>query len=272
VGPTTDLSVEARPTTDDVLDFEDLIVFSIEFQALSAPIAGAVPARSEFSVDRLLLGAPARVTAGDELQVPITLQGAGALQGVSVRLAWDPAVVRPVGILTGGALARVGGIALEPRPGGFDAALLGKRETGWTGEMVLGSVRFEALAAGDPKIRIESADGRDAANHKLPLATAAPEEKKAPRVSFLAPVAPNPVRGAAVVAFGLARRGPVELAIYSVDGRRVRSLLHEDRDAGEYRIEWDGRDQGGRRVAAGVYYLRLVAGPTRVTRSLVYLR
>src|SRR5262249_46295326 len=37
VGPTTDFSPDSRPTTDNVIDFEDLILFSIGYQVFSAP-------------------------------------------------------------------------------------------------------------------------------------------------------------------------------------------------------------------------------------------
>ena len=77
---------------------------------------------------------------------------------------------------------------------------------------------------------------------------------------------------AATILFSLARSGPVELAIFSVDGRRVRRLLSEPREAGEYRVLWDGRDDDRHAVASGVYYAWLMVAGQRFTARLVCVR
>jgi flagellar hook assembly protein FlgD len=64
----------------------------------------------------------------------------------------------------------------------------------------------------------------------------------------------------------------VELGVYDVNGRLVRSLLHGAREAGSYQITWDGHDESGHTVAAGVYYARLLTPQGNFVRSLVYLR
>lgn len=64
----------------------------------------------------------------------------------------------------------------------------------------------------------------------------------------------------------------VTLAVYDVSGRIVRRLVDDARAAGEYRIEWDGRDEGGRSAASGVYFARLFAGGISVSRKMLILR
>jgi hypothetical protein len=96
--------------------------------------------------------------------------------------------------------------------------------------------------------------------------------KSPPTLTLLMPAMPNPFRQSAVLAFSIARGGPVELAVYSVDGRRVRTLVHESREPGEYRATWDGRDAGGNPISAGVYYARLETVDRPVTRIITYLR
>jgi hypothetical protein len=67
---------------------------------------------------------------------------------------------------------------------------------------------------------------------------------------------PNPFRGEIRVPLSGRPGGAVpRVEVLDVTGRRVRSLVPESAGAG--RIVWDGRDSGGRSVAAGVYYLRL---------------
>ena len=74
------------------------------------------------------------------------------------------------------------------------------------------------------------------------------------------------------LSFSLAERGPVDLRIYSVDGRLVRTLVSGTQEPGYYRPVWDGRDDHGNAMSAGVFYARLVAGRVHMTRTMSYLR
>ena len=85
------------------------------------------------------------------------------------------------------------------------------------------------------------------------------------RLALGAPV-PNPARGAArfTLTGGGAGAGPVEVAVFDVAGRRVRALWRGTPAAGGAQaLSWDGRDDGGRRAAPGVYYVRAAAGSGR---------
>jgi len=73
---------------------------------------------------------------------------------------------------------------------------------------------------------------------------------------LLAP-APNPFNPATAVRFELAVPQTVVLDVVDVRGRLVRRLLDGTRPAGRGEAAWDGRDEGGRVVASGVYLVRL---------------
>ncbi|MCA9753311.1 MAG: T9SS type A sorting domain-containing protein, partial [Gemmatimonadetes bacterium] len=73
----------------------------------------------------------------------------------------------------------------------------------------------------------------------------------------LAAPRPNPSRGDASLAFVLPAAGPVRLAVYDAAGRRVATLIDGPRAAGRGEATWDGRDENGSAVAAGVYFARL---------------
>lgn len=65
---------------------------------------------------------------------------------------------------------------------------------------------------------------------------------------------------------------PVRLAIYDIAGRRRTTLLDGTLPAGTTEVAWDGRDQGGARVASGIYFVRLTfAGGARLSK-IVMLR
>jgi hypothetical protein len=71
----------------------------------------------------------------------------------------------------------------------------------------------------------------------------------------------NPTRGEQVyVNYNMTRSGRVTIQVFTLDGNLVRSLRRENRPAGEYREAWDGTNKGGRPVARGMYFIRVV-GP-----------
>lgn len=68
---------------------------------------------------------------------------------------------------------------------------------------------------------------------------------------------PNPFNPQTSVRFNLVRDGVVDLAIYDLDGRLVRTLLSSLQTAGEHQATWNGRDDRGRALASGVYLVVL---------------
>jgi hypothetical protein len=74
------------------------------------------------------------------------------------------------------------------------------------------------------------------------------------------PAWPNPFADETRIAFALVRPGRVSLSILDASGRRVATLVDEERDAGPHAARWDGRDDRGQRVAPGVYVSLLVSG------------
>lgn len=81
------------------------------------------------------------------------------------------------------------------------------------------------------------------------------------RWALLRSNAPNPFNPGTTIHYELGRALPVRLAIYDSAGRLVRELYRSPlQNGGEHSVYWNGRDDGGRSVAAGVYFCRLNAG------------
>ncbi len=86
---------------------------------------------------------------------------------------------------------------------------------------------------------------------------------------------PNPVRNRTTVFFSLAQPASVRLAIFDPQGRMVKSLISEQKPAGYYSLAWDGTDDKGRSLPAGVYFLRLLfenLPPARIQRKIVRVK
>jgi hypothetical protein len=82
-------------------------------------------------------------------------------------------------------------------------------------------------------------------------------------------VSPNPARSTARVFLDLRQSQPVELDVFDLAGRRVRSWRRM-LPAGASSIVWNGRDDRGVPVAGGMYLVRVRAG-NDVARSRVVL-
>ncbi|GJM45070.1 MAG: hypothetical protein DHS20C21_19120 [Gemmatimonadota bacterium] len=81
---------------------------------------------------------------------------------------------------------------------------------------------------------------------------------------------PNPTAGASRIALGMPQEGRLDAAVYDVSGRRVAVLESGIRPAGWHTLEWSGRGQNGRPVAAGLYLIRAhTAGESAVRKVIV---
>jgi hypothetical protein len=88
---------------------------------------------------------------------------------------------------------------------------------------------------------------------------------------------PNPFNRSTTINFELPKLAEVSLKVYDVSGRLVRTLVNETRhlEPGFYSILWNGEDEHGRPLSAGVYFYQLKVASTKpqaFTRKLVLVR
>lgn len=84
---------------------------------------------------------------------------------------------------------------------------------------------------------------------------------------FRAECRPNPAKGAAEIRYSLPRAGTVELSVYDVAGRLVRTFGRQWLGIGRHTTRWDCTDQAGRKVPSGVYFYRLAVDSGRVLKG-----
>ncbi|MEN8006962.1 MAG: endonuclease [Candidatus Krumholzibacteriota bacterium] len=77
-------------------------------------------------------------------------------------------------------------------------------------------------------------------------------------VVSIASIYPNPFNPTTTIDFSLTRSGPIRVEIFAVDGKLVRTLLNEDRTAGDHRVQWNGVGNAGSRVPSGAYFCRVL--------------
>ncbi len=99
---------------------------------------------------------------------------------------------------------------------------------------------------------------------------------KSDRFAFaLMPNVPNPFASGTLVRFSIPVASPVDLKVYDVRGRLVRTLMSAGSGVvqpGIHTLRWEGKDNYGNELASGVYFSELNAAGRKATRKLVMLK
>jgi hypothetical protein len=83
---------------------------------------------------------------------------------------------------------------------------------------------------------------------------------------------PNPFQGKTTVSFALPEDSDVEVVVYDILGRRVRTLVDDKRSAGVHEVQWNGLNELGQPVASGMYIAQMTAGNTTRTIKMTVIR
>jgi hypothetical protein len=83
---------------------------------------------------------------------------------------------------------------------------------------------------------------------------------------------PNPFKGNTTICFSIAAPEYVSLCIFDISGRLIRTLENGAKDAGIYRLQWNGYDNNRKKVSTGVYFARLVAGDYKSAEKIILMR
>jgi len=83
---------------------------------------------------------------------------------------------------------------------------------------------------------------------------------------------PNPFNPITTIRYHLSVRSQVSLVVYNLIGQKIRTLVNEERNAGEFSIQWLGNDDAGRKVVSGVYLVRMIAGGIHKTQKILLVK
>ncbi|MGO8693864.1 MAG: FlgD immunoglobulin-like domain containing protein [Rectinemataceae bacterium] len=83
----------------------------------------------------------------------------------------------------------------------------------------------------------------------------------------------DPTKGqTARLTYQLSGEGSVTVTVFSLDGDVVKRLVVATQGAGDYAVDWDGRNMGGTPVARGIYFIRVVAPGIDEIRKVLVVR
>ena len=141
--------------------------------------------------------------------------------------------------------------------------------------VTLNNTRYRRYADEGNGCALTNADGFGSASpHRANLAmtilvTSAvdPGDADLPRKFELRQNYPNPFNPTCVIEYDLPRSSPVTLAVFDILGREIATLVHQEQEAGEHRVEWSARS-----VSSGIYFYQLQAGDFRATEKMILVR
>lgn len=83
---------------------------------------------------------------------------------------------------------------------------------------------------------------------------------------------PNPFNSSTKIEYNLPIKSTVNIIIYDITGRQIRNLVHDMQQTGQNSILWNGLDDSGNPVSAGVYLYKIQAGDFTQTRKMVLIK
>ncbi len=83
---------------------------------------------------------------------------------------------------------------------------------------------------------------------------------------------PNPFNPSTTIRYNVSHLAPVSLRIYNTIGEEVTTLVNEMQGVGEHKVQWDGCNSTGRKVASGMYVARLTVGNSAYTQKMILER
>jgi hypothetical protein len=96
------------------------------------------------------------------------------------------------------------------------------------------------------------------------------DNKSVDRFMLPAP-SPNPFVRDLRISFSVPRSGALSISVYDIAGRLVSNIVDRNFSAGEYEIVWHGKDNTGRRISSGIYFVRAIYGNEVTTRKVILL-
>ena len=276
IGPTIDHGRKSRPTTDNEIEFEDLIVLANNYENTTGRRSGTDeewPATLRATLVVSSLGE-------DEYGLRIyLLDNPGRMRGASVKVALDPSV-EVIQTAAGDLWSEVdhffrGEVGLDGHLW-FDAVGWGTtiEEDGchatarirWDGAPSDLPVHLVGLRARDPQ-------NRSLATTQMPQEIPADDENDIvirPHAELRA--YPTPMLDHTVFSYRLARASSVQIAIWDATGRRVRTLSPGYQVPGVHEVAWDGLDESNQPIPPGIYFYRFNADRQSATRKIMCIR
>jgi hypothetical protein len=83
---------------------------------------------------------------------------------------------------------------------------------------------------------------------------------------------PNPLKQHTKISYQLLTAGHTSLVVYNIAGQKIKTLVNEAQNIGTHNVTWNGQDESGKPVSAGIYFYRLQTGNSGIARKMIVVR
>jgi len=277
VGPTVhpDWHRLGLPTPDDLVEFEDAMIFAMNYGVVTARVVPFLT--EEYSTDVLALTLSEREVVGSEVEIALRLEGnVDEVKGVSAAIAYDSSELAFVSArLSDDMSLPLGDVffwsGTEEGRVLVDALVLGTDVTiGGSGDVAVLTFR---VVGGGYSLDVESARIRNADNAALEAKLGDIESGgEVPLVFRLVQNVPNPFNPVTKIAYHVPRESEVTVRVYDVTGRLVTTLVDGVVEPGRHAAIWNGTNDAGESVGSGVYFCTMEAPDFHDSRKMTLLK
>jgi len=282
IGPTDNGSASGIPTTDDAINFEDLVIFAINFNE-AAPLSKIVPLLVEGDNTGSLglsLTTQDDLLVGEEFTVQVHLNNnPGVVKGIHFTIPYVESQLEFIGVTQSDELRSSSyPVFFDGRvvDNNVDVSLVllgGEAVIGGSGQIA--ELTFRLLETDDLSLSFDVIDIRDGQNSILPARGDGWEYRLTPELPTtygLNQNYPNPFNLQARISYQMPEPGLVSIKIYNIRGQMVRMLVDEYKTAGYHCEVWDGKNNAGQEIASGIYTYRMESNSFSATRKMVLIK
>ena len=83
---------------------------------------------------------------------------------------------------------------------------------------------------------------------------------------------PNPFNPTTRLKIAVPQTARVEIVVFDILGRKVKTLVNDETPAGYHIIEWNGTNDQNLPVGTGVYFVRMVSEKFNAVRKIMMMK
>lgn len=277
VGPTVNNGRRSRPTPDNVIDIEDLMIYAMNYNNTVYTYYQRDGEEDEMQPIRIDMQ---YATSGDKLFVELYLgNNEDCVRGLNIPIQHG-SDLRFVSLISGDVWPE-GSMLLHKDKDNlfvFTGTVLGDNGA-IIGNGLIATVVF-SVAGTETGIELQHMIARGIMNQEVeilnnPNDVTTPNEdpiNTIPVESYLGNNFPNPFNPSTTIQYGLNSTGNVRVTIYNSRGQLVRTLVNTTMPAGTHTVVWNGKDNANRVVSSGIYFIRMETRDGILTRKALMLK
>ena len=280
IGPTVSNSSEDIPLTDNKVDFEDLVIFAMNYMVVTQakPLAGPSEKVSG-DLGLSLAGSTDSFLLGNQYEVKVSLvNNLDTVKSIHFILPYDSLQVKFIDVKRSYQLVdstqpvffygkdTLGQVDVSFAILGANAPIIG------SGEIAV--ITFELVQQAEPNLSLSLVDLRDVYGQSLDVNQdpGNGDNGQLPTTYHLNQNYPNPFNPSTNISYDLPKSGKVLLRIYNIKGELVKELVNEFTQAGYHTLTWDGKNRDGLLTASGIYFYQIVSEDFAETRKMILMK